>query len=458
MELVLYKSRSVKTLAVLSSAIAALAVAWPAYSEDSIITTLAPAPPVVSSLEIPSTVTLNPSSTKAPAAPKVQAGSAILVDPYTGQTLFALNPDVRRPQASTTKIMTTLLALEQGNLQDRVKAHVGVEKIPTSSLHLTAGEELSLEDLLYAVMIRSANDAAVVVARHIGGSEKGFLDMMNARAQAIGMFNTSFKNPNGLHAQGHYSTARDLALLAREAIGNDIFNQIASTRSRTIDRPNSPDKLLLARHRYLKNYQWADGIKSGYTRQARYCYVGSATRDGQRLVSVALRSENSGGDTIAMMEYGFNNFKRLTLAEQGAPVVTFSDSAASPGEFTASTSAPLNVWTPPQAKQVTLRAEVPALSYPVRQGERIGSLVAFIDGKPSVRVPLVADQDIQYQPPTQFGLGSVWGYAALLGILLGVSRVRQAAGMATASRRRSLSFARSRPGLLQSILRGRGRH
>lgn len=458
MELVLHKSRHVKTLAVLSAFTATLAVAFPAHSEDSIVTTLAPAPPVVSSWEIPNTVHLNPTANRSPAAPKVQAGSAILVDPFTGQTLFALNPDVRRPHASTTKIMTALLVLEHGNLQHRVKAHAGVEKIPTSSLHLKAGEELSLEDLLYAVMIRSANDAAVVVARHVGGTEKGFVDMMNARAQALGMFNTSFKNPNGLHAQGHYSTAYDLSLLAREAIKNDLFNQIASTRSRTVDRPDSPDKLLLARHRYLKNYQWADGIKSGYTRQARYCYVGSATRDGQRLISVALRSEDSGGDTIAMMEYGFNNFKKHDLAEPGAPVVAFTDSSAAPGEFTASPSAPLSVWTAPNAKQVTLRTEVPALSYPVRQGERIGSLVAFIDGKPAVRVALLADQDIQHQPPAQLGLGSAWMYAALLGILLTIPRVRQVAGITYGSRRTSLSFVRSRPGLLQTILHRGQRH
>ncbi|MCC6483284.1 MAG: D-alanyl-D-alanine carboxypeptidase [Armatimonadetes bacterium] len=328
-----------------------------------------------------------------PAPPAVKAASAILVDAVTGQVIFAKNEHTRRPNASTTKVMTVLLALEHGKLDDQVAAPGVVKDIPESSFHLLPGEKLSLLDLLYAACVRSANDAAWAIAEHVGGTVPKFVEMMNARAREIGMKDTQFKNPNGLNAPGHYSSAYDLALLTREAIKTPLFNELVNTRSITIDRSSSQDKLLRARSKFLLHYPGADGIKSGYTRQAGHCYIGAATENGWRLISVVLKSSSAGEDTKALMSYGFKHFERLQLAKAGARYTEVEVPNAHPEKLPLILQDDLSVVAPKgRSKSVKTRLDIAYVRPPINKGDVVGYAVAS-GGSSEVRVPLLAAED-----------------------------------------------------------------
>ncbi|MCL5105237.1 MAG: D-alanyl-D-alanine carboxypeptidase, partial [Armatimonadetes bacterium] len=235
--------------------------------------------------------------------PDVKGASAVLMDASSGQVLYAKNPDVRRSNASTTKIMTAILIMEHCKLSDKITASKNASETPFTSLHLKPGEKITVLDLLTGMLIRSANDAAVAAAEHIAGSVPKFAAMMNKKAAEIGCKNTHFVTPNGLYAPGHYSSAYDLCLMARYALRYQLFNDIVRTRkyALTSRSMNKADMVVFSKCKFLRNYPGADGVKSGYTKQAGYCYVGSATRNGWRLVSAVLKSNNAGADTAAMM-------------------------------------------------------------------------------------------------------------------------------------------------------------
>ncbi|BCW98330.1 MAG: serine-type D-Ala-D-Ala carboxypeptidase [Armatimonadota bacterium] len=327
--------------------------------------------------------------------PAVSASSAIIVDARSGQVLWSKNAAVRRPMASTTKVMTALLALELGNLDDVVTVPEGVEQIPEMSFHLIPGEKLTLRQLLYAVMVRSANDAAVVVARHIGGTEEHFVELMNLRARQLGLRDTQFRNPNGLHAEGHFSTAADLARLAREAIATPGFNEFCSTRSIVIERPMSQDRLLRNTARFLRDYPGADGIKTGYTRQAGRCFIGSATINGWRVITVVLNSVDAGADTRALMDYAFARFAPRTLAKAGDIHSRVRVAGGDPEELPLAVNSDLVVCVPRTGGVVRKLVELRRLEPPLNRGDRVGDLVVEVDGRPVQRVALVAADDVQ---------------------------------------------------------------
>ena len=233
--------------------------------------------------------------------PKIEAHSGVLMDPVSGQVLYSKNPHARLPMASTTKIMTAILLIEHCEMTDEITASKNASETPYTSLHLKPGEKISANDLLIGLMVRSANDAAVAAAEHVSGSVAGFAELMNKKAKEIGCKNTHFVNPNGLYDKNHYSSAYDLCLMAKYAMQYPVFNEAVNTRKHLLSTRtlNKEDLAVFSRHYFMKNYPYADGIKSGYVKQARYCYVGSATRDGWRLIATVLKSENSGKDTIA---------------------------------------------------------------------------------------------------------------------------------------------------------------
>lgn len=326
--------------------------------------------------------------------PDVKGPSAILVDADTGQILYSRKPDYRRPVASTTKIMTALLALEHCNLDGHITASTAASKVPHSSLNLRPGERLTIRDMLTGMMMRSANDAAHAFAEHISGSVSRFSQLMNKKASALGLKNTHFKNPHGLYVNGHYSTAYDLAVLAREAIKIETFNEIVAKRSATIRRSkNTKDVTLYARAPFMK-YEGADGIKSGYTKQAGYCYVGSATRDGWRLICVILKSDNASRDAMALMDYGFNNFQRVMAAraDREYPVKV---AAGRKKLVTAVPDGQLNVTVAQDLRQNVTTSVVPEdLRAPVTKGQQVGMITALVDGVPVKSVRLVATEDL----------------------------------------------------------------
>ncbi len=376
---------------------------WPAlaalgYPFDAVRSLRVPSAsciPVLRALAVLLAACLTGASAPGAAGPVVAASSAIIVDARSGQVLWSKNAAVRRPMASTTKVMTALLALELGDLDDVVTVPSGVERIPEMSFHLIPGEQLTLRQLLYAVMLRSANDAAVVVARHVGGSEEGFVDLMNRRARQLGLKGTQFRNPNGLHAEGHYSTAADLARLAREAVATPGFDEFCSTRSIVIERAMSQDRLLRNTARFLRDYPGADGIKTGYTRQAGRCFIGSATVDGWRLISVVLNSPDAGADTRALMDYAFSHFAPSTMAKAGDIHRRVRVAGGDPEELPVAVESDVVVCVPKKGGAVRKLTELRNLELPVRRGDRVGDLVVEVDGKPVQRVALVAAADVR---------------------------------------------------------------
>ena len=371
-----------------------------------------------------------------PLAPAVKAESAILTDAVNGQILYGKNAHLRRPMASTTKIMTAIIVIENCGMDDIVTASESASKAPFTSLHLKPGEQVKVRDMLAALLIRSANDAALALAEHVGGSEAGFAQMMNDKARQIGATDTHFVNPNGLYAPGHYSTVYDLALIARYALRLPILNELAAARSKTIERSlNKKDVVVWTRSKFLKNYQGADGVKSGYTKQAGYCFVGSATRDGWRLVSVVLKSTDSQPDTTALMDYGFNNYERVVLAVPERPVqkVVVRGGAA---ELEVVPSQELHVAVK-AGESGLARAEVKLddLSAPIRKGEKVGTMTAYVAAEPVSTVDLQAAYDVR-----ETAVSAAWPWARAIGLLgmiaIGVACGRTAAKSSGNGRRR----------------------
>jgi len=379
-----------------------------------------------------------PQARAAAVLPQVKAGSAILTDAATGQVLFERNADVRRPIASTTKIMTAILVIENCKTDDVVTASESASKTPFTSLHLKPGEQVKVRDLLYALLIRSANDAGVAFAEHIGGTIDGFAQMMNDKAREIGARNTRFITPNGLYVPGHYSTARDLALIARYALRLPIFNEIVGLRRQIIDRSVNKQDLLVETHsKFLKDYPGADGIKSGYTKEAGYCFVGSATRSGWRLVSVVLKSPDSQIDTAALMDYGFGCFQRVVLAEPGRPLTKVK---------VAGGDRELEV-VPADVVQVAVRLGQAALARcelkldeihaPVRKGAKVGTITAYLGSQPVVTLDLQAAHDVS---ETLASIAWPWVRAiGLLGMICFGAVYGRAAAKGNGERRRRLA-------------------
>jgi D-alanyl-D-alanine carboxypeptidase (penicillin-binding protein 5/6) len=332
----------------------------------------------------------------APAPPQIAAESAVLIDAATGKVLYSRQCRKRRPPASTTKIMTATLAVENGKLGDICTASANASSTPYGSLGLKTGETITLHDLLYAMMLRSANDGAVCVAEHISGTEADFVEAMNKKAQEIGAKDTHFANPHGLYAQGHYSTAYDLALIARYATRNPEFNSIVKTRTARINRSiNKQDKYLINTAKILWRYNGADGIKTGYTKEAGHCFVGSATRGGWKLISVVMKTPNSGKDTQALFNYGFKNFKGITFARPNQ-VVRIVQVEGGVKETVAIVGAD---WlgsvsrrnAPVQAKS---RIRIRRAVAPIEKGEKLGTITGIVNGREIGTVDLVAAESV----------------------------------------------------------------
>ena len=262
--------------------------------------------------------------------PQIRGEGAYLIDVLSGQTLYMKNPDKPLAPASTTKIMTGLLAIERGNLNDIVTVSstmLNNKLVYGTQIYLEPGESMPLKDLLYAMFLNSANDAAVAVAEHVGGDLPNFVDMMNQRALEIGATQTHFLNPSGLTETGHVTTAHDLALIARVAYQNPTFAEYVRTKSETISRtkPDIPT-LMVNENKLLWRDSAVDGIKTGYTAAAQNCLVASVTKNGRQFIGVILKSPGREiyPDMEAMFEFGFTQFKETILKPSGSIVSTIT--------------------------------------------------------------------------------------------------------------------------------------
>lgn len=243
------------------------------------------------------------------AEPVVSARAAILMDRSSRRILWRKDEHCRLPIASTTKIMTALLALEDGNEEDHVIVSRAAAETEGSSIWLEKGEKKTLGELICGLMLRSGNDAAVAIAEHIGGTEQNFVSLMNQRAQALGAKNTLYANPHGLPGKVQYSTAYDLGLITCQALENERFRRIISTPVYTISWPgHSWDRIMSNQNRLLELYPGGDGVKTGWTVEAGRCFVGSATRNGWQLVCVVLNAPQMWEDAILLLDYGFQHY------------------------------------------------------------------------------------------------------------------------------------------------------
>lgn len=258
----------------------------------------------------------------------VSAQGAILLESSSGDVVFRQNENARLPMASTTKIMTALVALEKLSTDTVVtitSESVGVEG---SSIYLSEGEKLTLEDLLYALMLESANDAAVAISIAVSGSVEAFSELMNEQVEALGLRNTHFVNPHGLDDPDHYTSAYDLAVITRAALQNDLFRTIVSTPRKTIPHCGENGvRLLLNHNKMLRSYDGAIGVKTGFTKKSGRCLVSAAERNGVTLIAVTINDPNDWRDHTAMLDYGFSTYESVTLCEPDlyrAPVWTIT--------------------------------------------------------------------------------------------------------------------------------------
>jgi len=236
---------------------------------------------------------------------RVDSVAAILLNADNGNVLYSKNSGRIMAPASTTKIMTAILAIEQTDLKSEVTISGNAANKPETSMHLHKGEQLLMKDLLYGLLLSSGNDAATAIAEFISGSEERFAKLMTEKAHEIGMKDTEFKNASGLPAANHYTTAYDLAVLARYALKNPVFAEIVQTKTASIT-DNQNDFNLTNHNKLLWKYQFATGIKTGYTRKAGNCLVASANCNGINLIAVVLKSNNTYQDSIKLFENGFN--------------------------------------------------------------------------------------------------------------------------------------------------------
>ena len=379
----------------------------------------------------------------------VTAASAILIDAVSGQILYEKNPDKPRPMASTTKIMTGLLFCENVPDDAIICASKKASETRESSLHLKCNEKVSAHDLLRGIMLRSANDGCVAAAEHIAGTEAKFADMMNRRAKEIGATHTHFVNPHGLHDKNHYTTARDLALIARIAMQNPRFEEVVRTRNYTIERPSGSKDTALRNHsRFLGKFPGADGIKTGWTIPAGKCYVGSATYGGWRLITVVLKSQDYIADTQALMKFGYDHFKPYVVAHPGDPAGECAVQSGERAQVSAIVKRRVQVVAaknvPPQIES---RIVLPLANAPVQVGQTVGTFEAVVNGRIVCASPVIANDASPALKSlagtvTQSGSGRFWLLtgilaASVVSLCYGKALRKRFAALAKSSRRRS---------------------
>lgn len=334
------------------------------------------------------------------APPKLSARSAILIDGETRQVLFQANSDERLPNASTTKILTAIVVLEKASLADRVVVSERAATTSEQSIWLKAGEMLTVEQLLYALLVQSANDAAVALAEHVGGSVEGFVEMMNQKAEEIGATSSHFVNPHGLDQKDHYTTARDLAIITAYAMENPEFRKIINTQSYEIPWPGNPYPRVCENHnKLLKIYPYANGVKTGYTNTAGKCLVGSAEKDGHLLISVVLNDNSFFEDSAALLEYGFEEFMQVDFVAEGDPILEVRVGEVPERRVKGISGESLSRLVRKDKALEAINGVVQfhqRVPFPVSRGERLGTITFEVDGD-RVEVPVVA-QD-QVKPP-----------------------------------------------------------
>lgn len=343
----------------------------------------------------------------------ISAKSAIVIEASTGKVLYAKNAEERRYPASTTKMMTLIVALEHGSLNDIVTTSANAASTEGSSLWLAAGEKLKLEDMLYGIMLLSGNDATVAVAEHISGNVSAFSKLMTEKAKAIGVSNTNFTNSSGLPDPNHYSTAQDLAKIAAYGYKNPLFAKIVSTKYKVIPWPGKDhDRELYNENKILWRYEGGNGVKTGYTEAAGRCLVSAATRDGVQLVAVVLDADYMWEDTMALLDYGFKQIKPMTLFHKGDIIKTVRINNGKTDFTKLVLSSDIVVPVSEDDKgQFSTVINAPAnIEAPVAAGQKIGSIKVMYKNTEVSSVDLLASEGAERKSLFRALWGSLWSF------------------------------------------------
>ncbi|WP_026074551.1 D-alanyl-D-alanine carboxypeptidase family protein [Brevibacillus massiliensis] len=335
-----------------------------------------------------------------------RAKSAILMEMDSGTVLYEKKPDEKLAPASITKVMTMLLimeAIDRGELKltDQVRTSERAASMGGSQIFLQPGEVMTVEDMIKGIAIASANDASVAMAEHIGGTEEAFVARMNERAKQLGMNNTHFVNSNGLPSPDHYSTARDIAIMSRELLKHEIITKYTGIYQDYLRKDSSNPFWLVNTNRLVRFFEGVDGLKTGYTSEARYCLAATAKRNNMRLVAVVLgepdaKTRNS--EVGAMFTYGFNHFQVFPLYKKGDVIQIAQVDKGKRPTVNIVTSQPVSLLAKKGEKPDAFSKDIvmlPSLQAPVKKTDVVGHIFIKKDGKEIARIDLRPDQTIE---------------------------------------------------------------
>ncbi|MBQ8202642.1 MAG: D-alanyl-D-alanine carboxypeptidase [Clostridia bacterium] len=322
--------------------------------------------------------------------------ACVIIDENSGRVLLSHNAETALPMASTTKVMTALLALEDGDLDAPVTCSRNAFGVPGTSIYLAQGETLTLREMLMGLMLASGNDAATAIAEHIGGSVEVFCRMMTTRAAELGCKNTVFLTPHGLPCEGHYTTAHDLALIAREAMSHPEFREIVGTSRATIPwEGRSYDRVLNNKNKLLTTYEGATGIKTGYTKKAGRCLVFGAERDGMRIIGVVLNCWDWFNESARLMDIAFELYEAVTMLNAGDTAATLdvqnSDGCTVDAVLSADLTGVVAKGSLPQVE-----IDLPStLDAPVQAGQVLGMARLISNGVTVAESNIIAASDVE---------------------------------------------------------------
>ncbi len=333
------------------------------------------------------------SVSRAEGEPEISALGYVLIEQSTATVLCGKNAHEKLPMASTTKVMTALIVLENCRLDETVTVDAKAYGVEGSSMYLNAGEKVSVEDLLYGLMLLSGNDAAVALAIHVAGSTQAFAALMNERAKEIGAQNTNFVTPNGLPDPQHYTTAYDLALISAEAMRNETFRKIVnSTYHKTTT--GSVARYMKNKNKILWQYEGGCGIKTGYTKAAGRCLVFAAERDGMLLIGTVLNCPDMFNAAMELLDFGFENYhmERIVAAGQEIKRIRVLNGTKSALAAAAKEDIMVPVRYGERAEISTSVESLDVVTAPVEEGRSVGMLKVSVDGRLAARTPLVTAQ------------------------------------------------------------------
>ncbi|MDH3443987.1 MAG: D-alanyl-D-alanine carboxypeptidase [Deltaproteobacteria bacterium] len=355
---------------------------------------------------------------------EIDGQAAVLLETRSGKILWQRNKDLSLEPASTTKILTALIVLEHAKLEDLVTVPAEAAAASGSTVRLQKGEQVAVEQLLYAMLLRSANDAAITLAAHIGGTVGKFAGMMNDKARSLGALQSSFRNPTGLPQKGHVTTARDLAVITRAALENQDFRRIVAAKNQTWKSAKWQGTLKNS-NILLNSYEGAVGVKTGHTREAGFCLVAAAARGDEFLVAVILNSTKKSGwrDAKTLLDHGFDNFTAMSLIEPGDTILTskvdgrkITIAAAESAHYVG----PEIDSDPPQ-----MQIALDELELPIAKGEKVGEVIFSNDEKELARVDLISKIAVATRLDTTWVLPAAGGLLLVLLLLLLVKRSRR---------------------------------